>query len=124
VNLLLDTHTLLWWLDDSPALSPRARAGIADGANTVWVSAVSVWEIRIKQALGKVRLPRGFRAALDAQQFTSLPVTAEHAHTMADLPSVHRDPFDRMLAAQARTESLVLVSRDPVMTRYGVRVLW
>lgn len=88
------------------------------------VTAVSVREIRIKQALGKVKLPRNFRAVLDAQPFSSLPVTAEHTHAVAGLPAVHRDPFDRMLVAQAKTESFALVSHDPVMIRYGVEVIW
>ncbi|MBI5498687.1 MAG: type II toxin-antitoxin system VapC family toxin [Deltaproteobacteria bacterium] len=102
----------------------RARQAIADGKNTVLVTAVSVREIRIKQALGKVKLPRNFRAVLDAQPFSSLPVTAEHTHAVAGLPAVHRDPFDRMLVAQAKTESFALVSHDPVMIRYGVEVIW
>lgn len=124
MNLLLDTHALLWWLADAPALSERARASIADGRNPVFVSAVAVWEIRIKHSLGKLKLPRNFRAVLDRQPFERLPITTEHAHAVADLPPVHRDPFDRMLAAQARTESFALVSHDPVMARYGIDVVW
>ena len=124
MNLLLDTHALLWWLDDAPALSTRARAAIADGRNPVFVSAVVVWELRIKEALGKVKLPRNFRAVLERQPFESLPITAEHAHAVAALPRLHRDPFDRMLVAQARAESFVLVSHAPVMARYGIEVIW
>jgi PIN domain nuclease of toxin-antitoxin system len=123
VNLLLDTHALLWWLDDHPTLSKKARAAIADGGNPVFVSAVTIWEIRIKQGLGKLTLPAEFRKVLDAQAFESLPITADHAHRLAELPDHHRDPFDRMLVAQAMTEKLVLVTRDPDIVRYRVRTL-
>jgi PIN domain nuclease of toxin-antitoxin system len=123
MNLLLDTHTLLWWLDDNPTLSAEARRAIADGANTVFVSAVSIWEIRIKQGLGKLKLPTNFRKVLDGQPFEDLPITTEHAHRVAKLPALHRDPFDRMLVAQAMIERLTIVSRDTDITRYRVRIL-
>ncbi len=123
MNLLLDTHALLWWLDDHPSLSEGARSAIADGSNPVFVSAVVVWEIRIKQGLGKLKLPRGFREVLDSQPFEDLPITTEHAHRVARLPLHHRDPFDRMLVAQAMTERLTIVTRDPNIARYSVRIL-
>ena len=80
MNLLLDTHVLLWWLDDHPTLSKKAKAAIADGENLVFVSAVVIWEIRIKQALGKLEIPRNFQRVLDDQPFEMLDITVEHAH--------------------------------------------
>ena len=123
MNLLLDTHTLLWWLDDNPALSVEARDAIADGSNVVFVSAVVIWEIRIKQALRKLKIPRNFREVLDRQAFDHLPLTVDHAHLLADLPPHHRDPFDRMLVCQAMAERLTIVTRDPDIPRYRVRTL-
>ena len=123
MNLLLDTHTLLWWLDDDAALSEPARAAIADPGNTVFLSAAVVWELRIKQAIGKVDLPGDFRGVLEAQQFVELPVRADHVHGLAELPPIHRDFFDRLLVAQARAEGMTIVTRDPEIARYDVRVL-
>ena len=104
MNLLLDTHVLLWWLDDNPTISSKAKNAIADKNNLVFVSAVVVWEIRIKQALGKLDLPKNFRDVLDSQPFEDLPISAFHAHAVYELPDIHRDPFDRMLIAQAKAE--------------------
>lgn len=123
MNLLLDTHALLWWLDDNPTLSVEAREAIADGSNLVFVSAVVIWEIRIKQALGKLTLPPDFRAVLNRQAFDNLALTVDHAHRLAELPPHHRDPFDRMLVAQAMAESLTIVTCDPDIARYRVRIL-
>jgi len=123
MNLLLDTHTLLWWLDDNPTLSAEARDAIADGRNLVFVSAVVIWEVRIKQSLGKLQLPLNFREVLNSQAFDELPLTVDHAHRLAELPPLHRDPFDRMLVAQAMAERLTVVTRDPDIARYPVRTL-
>ena len=123
MNLLLDTHALLWWLNDDATLSPQARSAIADPENTVYLSAVVVWEIRIKQAIGKLGLPSEFRQVLDAQQFVDLPVTVDHAHALAELPPIHNDPFDRMLVAQAMHERMFIATRDPGIARYGVDVV-
>lgn len=123
MNLLLDTHALLWWLDDNPTLSAEARDAIADGRNLVFVSAVVIWEVRIKQSLGKLQLPSNFREVLDSQAFDELPLTVDHSHRLAELPPLHRDPFDRMLVAQAMAERLTVVTRDPNIARYPVRVL-
>ncbi len=123
MNLLLDTHTVLWWLSDDPALSETARAAIADPENTVFLSAVVMWEIRIKQSIGKLDLPDNFGEVLDEQRFAELAVTVDHAHTIAELPAAHRDPFDRMLVAQAMVEHMVIVTRDRSIADYDVEVI-
>jgi PIN domain nuclease of toxin-antitoxin system len=123
VNLLLDTHAVLWWLDDDPTLSDAARAEISDPENTVYLSAVAVSEMRIKQGIGKLDLPDDFEEVLDGQAFSKLPVTVDHAHTIAGLPAIHRDPFDRMLVAQAVVEGMTIVTRDRRIAEYGVDVL-
>lgn len=123
MNLLLDTHVLLWWLDDNPALSSKAKAAIADGTNLVFVSAAVIWEIRIKQSLGKLEIPSNFRQVLNRQPFDKLDITVEHAHAVGDLPPYHRDPFDRMLVAQAKVEGLTLVTRDEHLRKYKVPLI-
>lgn len=125
MKLLLDSHAFLWWLTDAPQLSPSARAAVADPGNVVLVSAVTVWEVEIKRALG--RLDAGFAdlvAEIEANRFAELPVGARHAEWAARLPRHHDDPFDRMLIAQAQVEGLVCVTRDPAFQAYGVPCLW
>lgn len=119
MRLLLDTHALLWWLDDDVRLDRSAAAAIAE-ADYVAVSAASAWEIGIKQALGKLDGPADLAAEMTTNGFTELPVTATHAVAAGELPPHHADPFDRMLVAQARLEGLTLVSRDPRLADYGV----
>ena len=123
MNLLLDTHVLLWWLADDPTLAAGAREAIADADNTVYLSAVVVWEVRIKQALGKLLVPDDFEPVLAAQPFVDLPVSVHHAHAVGHLPMHHRDPFDRMLVAQARSEGFRIVTRDAALAAYGVPIL-
>ncbi len=123
MNLLLDTHVLLWWLDDNPTLSEKAKTKIADGNNLVLISAAVIWEIRIKQALGKLEIPSNFRQVLDHQPFKMLAITAEHAHTVGDLPAHHRDPFDRMLIAQVKVERLTFVTRDSIGEQYKIPII-
>jgi PIN domain nuclease of toxin-antitoxin system len=123
VRLLLDTHVVLWWLDDSPLLSREAKTAIADADNVVYVSAVSVWEIVLKRNLGKLTLPDRWEQALLDEPFRRLPVTWEHALELARLPELHRDPFDRLLLAQAAAEGLVLVTQDEAVLRYAVPTL-
>jgi PIN domain nuclease of toxin-antitoxin system len=123
MNLLLDTHTLLWWLDASPSLSEIAKKKISDVSNIVLVSAAVIWEIRIKEALGKLKIPANFRQVLDRQPFEMLPITVDHAHAVGNLPPHHRDPFDRMLIAQAKVEGLTLVTHDSVFQQYRIPII-
>ena len=122
MNLLLDTHVLLWWLVDAP-LPPDVRSRMADPDVLVAVSAATLWEIAIKRALGKLRLEGSIAGHVDSAGFESLPISPEHAERAGDLPAHHRDPFDRMLVAQAQTEGLTLVARDPIFAMYDVDVL-
>lgn len=126
--LLLDSHAFLWFVTGSERLSPEARRAIENAAATVYVSAASVWEIGIKRQLGKLpaaaRFPAGLPSYLRTHGFAELPITADHAEAAAALPRHHRDPFDRMLVAQARIEDLALVSNEAVFDAYGIRRLW
>jgi PIN domain nuclease of toxin-antitoxin system len=121
VNLLLDTHVLIWW-DEGRRLAAEARRAIAD-ADSVYVSAASAWEVAIKTGLGRLRPIRTVEQAVDESGFLELPVTFRHAERLRKLPPHHRDPFDRLLIAQADVEELTLVTRDAVFARYGVGVI-
>jgi PIN domain nuclease of toxin-antitoxin system len=123
VILLLDAHALLWWLADDPTLEAAARAAIASPANDVLVSAATVWEIEIKRALGKLEAPDGLVDAVEASAFQALPISLADAERAGRLPSHHRDPFDRMLVAQAIRLDAVIVSRDDSFAPYGLEVL-
>ena len=119
MRLLLDTHVVLWWLTDDETLSAQVKESI-DTESEVFVSAASVWEIAIKQALGKLTGPPDLLDVLDRSGLLELPIRSRHAAEAACLPPLHRDPFDRMLVAQARREGLTLLSRDPHLQRYDV----
>jgi PIN domain nuclease of toxin-antitoxin system len=123
VKLLLDTHVVLWWRGDDRRLSRAGRRAIAT-AGTVLVSSVSAWEVSIKSALGKLRLPGPFEAGVDDSGFTQLPITFAHAAAVATLPPHHTDPFDRMLLAQAIVEGCTLLTADRQFEPYRVPVLW
>lgn len=123
MNLLLDTNVLLWWLADAAELSEDHRRRIADPRNGVWVSPVAAWEIAIKSSLGKLRAPDDLDDVLAQSQFEQLPITWQHAATVGTLPAHHRDPFDRMLIAQATTEGLTIATIDPAFDDYDVDVL-
>ena len=122
-RLLLDTHVLLWALEDSRALSVDARRSIADTRNEVFVSAVSIWEMEIKRSLGKLRAPDNLADTVQEAGFAALPITLAHAEQAGMLPPHHRDPFDRMLVAQALAEGLVVVTDDALIPKYGVRTM-
>jgi PIN domain nuclease of toxin-antitoxin system len=123
MRLLLDAHALLWWLADDPSLDRDARALIADPTNEVIVSAVTVWEIAIKRAIGKLSAPNGLAAVIEQSGFIEAPVTAADAERAGGLEAIHRDPFDRMLVAQAVRLRAVVVTRDPVFGRYGTETV-
>ena len=114
MRVLLDTHLLLWWLTDDPTLSAEARTLISDPETTVFISAVTMWEIWLKESLGKLRLPPDFETRMTEEAFENLPLTFQHTRQVASLPWRHRDPFDRMLVAQARCENLLLLTADAV----------
>ena len=128
MRLLLDTHTLLWWLAENPSLPASARKLIANKNTDVLVSAASAWEIATKVRLGKlpiaVDLAHDFTAYLDRERFETLAVSAEHGIRAGLLPGPHKDPFDRMLIAQALADNLAIVSNDLVFDGYGVKRVW
>ena len=125
MKLLLDTHTLLWWLANDSRLSPRVRKFIANADNQVAVSSVSAWEISIKQALGKLEVDLELLLLeIEKNGFTLLQVSFEHGLRAGSLPCHHRDPFDRMLIAQSQCEGLHLVSIDGQFAAYDVDVIW
>ncbi|TAJ98375.1 type II toxin-antitoxin system VapC family toxin [bacterium] len=121
MRLLLDTNVLLWWLSDDRRLAKEAREIIANPNNDVLVSAVSVWEVAIKAALKRIEIQLDdLEGAIIRSGFQSLPIGLRHAVAVGRLPAVHRDPFDRMLVAQAGIEELRVVSHDRVFERYGL----
>lgn len=128
MRLLLDTHTFLWWLDGDRRLPRRVRAAIGEPANTVVISAASVWEITTKARLG--RLPGAVAVAADvpaciaAQGFAALAITVQHAQRAGSLPGPIRDPFDRMLIVQAQTEGIPIASNETVFDGYGLTRFW
>jgi PIN domain nuclease of toxin-antitoxin system len=123
VQLLLDTHVVLWWRANDAKLGVEARKAIV-AADAVLVSAASAWEVAIKVALGKLRIPGPFVEAVEGSRFTQLPISFQHAATAGGLPAHHTDPFDRMLVAQVMTEGLTLVTHDRSFAAYGVPVVW
>lgn len=122
MKLLLDTNVVLWWQGDLDKLSERVRVAVRV-ADEVYVSAASAWEAEIKRSLGKLVFPQSFADILAFNRFTELPVTLEHAEATAALPHHHRDPFDRMLIAQASVEGCTLVTTDRTLEVYGVALL-
>ncbi len=123
MRILLDTHILIWWLSNDSRLSPSALSLLAEPTNTIFLSAASLWEIRIKQSIGRLRLPRSFDQALEQQGFEALSVNFSHTAALAMIPKLHKDPFDRMLLAQAISEKLQLLSADSALHAYGSPVL-
>lgn len=123
MNLLLDTHVLIWVFSRNPNLSQAAADAIRDGNNLVFVSAATAWEIAIKRSLGRLKVPGNYREGLQRYRFTPLSVTTEHALAVEHLPPHHKDPFDRLLIAQATIETLTLVTRDPNMKAYAVPII-
>jgi len=128
VRVLLDTHVFLWWVLEDPRLSPLARETITNPDVDVLVSPVSAWEIAIKAADRRLDLPERsltyVPSRMAANDFHELPITMDHCLRTAELPGIHRDPFDRLLVAQALAEDVPLVTGDPAITRYDVETIW
>lgn len=122
MSLLLDTHVVLWWLTDDPALSDDIKTRL-DHDPDVYISAATIWEVAIKQAIGKLASPADLPERIRDSGFTALAISFEHAITAGRLPLIHRDPFDRMLVAQAKCEDLTLVTHDSRCRKYEVSVL-
>lgn len=123
MNFLLDTHILLWWLEDEPRLSASVSSAIRNPNNFIFVSAATVWEMSIKQSLGKLEMPDNLLEVLKINEFEVLPITAEHSLKVGTLANHHKDPFDRMLIAQAISEGLTLISEDDKFQLYDVPLL-
>ncbi len=123
MNILLDTHVLIWALENNPTISNIVRDKIIDGNNIVFVSSVSVWEIAIKESIGKLDVPDNLIEEIELHRFTPLPINYAHAQFAATLPYLHKDPFDRMLIAQAVIEKLTLCTRDELIIEYKVKTI-
>ncbi len=123
MRLLLDTHALLWALENPSLLRAETRKAIEHAQTPVLVSAASAWEIGVKISVGKLRAPVDLMQQLRDKRFTPLPVTVEHGLRVGELPLLHKDPFDRVLVAQAQIEGLTIVTRDPRIARYDVETL-
>ena len=128
MRLLLDTHTFLWWIDNDPLLSDSARVAIASERNECFLSLASCWELAIKTSIGKLRLSKSVERfipeELAANDFQLLSLDFKHVAKVETLPFHHRDPFDRLLVAQALTERLTIISADTVLSEYGVKRIW
>jgi len=127
LKCLLDTHALLWWLQEHPSLSSKARKTIASAENQILVSTATVWELAIKNHSGKLEIPGlldDFENKLTEEGMLILSISLDHALRAGSLPMHHRDPFDRMLIAQAQAEGFSLISNDTVFDRYGLSRIW
>lgn len=122
-RILLDTHVLLWWLADDPKLGTNARDLISNGNNEIYVSAASSWEISIKKRNGKLTGPDNIDSIVEQERFIKLPVSLVHGEAAGQLPDHHRDPFDRMLIAQAQTEKLTILTADEKIQQYDAAVI-
>jgi len=127
MNLLLDTHALLWFLSGDKQLSKKAKTAIEDSNNSCYISVVSCWEITIKYSLGKLQLKSSLEELFDEiekEKFIILPITLDHLKTLSKLKFPHKDPFDRLIIAQAKKEKYSLVSADEYFVKYPVNIVW
>jgi PIN domain nuclease of toxin-antitoxin system len=122
-RVLLDTNVFLWWLGGGSELGRGTRRIISDARNEVFVSAATTWEVSIKRQLGKLKVPRDVEQEVEREGFSKLPISLAHSQHAGFLPAVHRDPFDRMLVAQAQLEDLQLISADTIFAKYAVRLV-
>ena len=122
-RVLVDTHTFLWWLANDSALGDISRDLLREPRNEVYVSAASIWEISIKCRLGKLKVPPEIDSIVEDEGFIGLPISLYHGSSAGQLPLIHRDPFDRMLVAQAQSEGLVILTADPIFPQYGISTL-
>jgi len=120
---LLDTHVLLWWISDDDRLGKQTREIIGNGKNAIFISAATTWEISIKRSLGKIQAPENMDVIVDEERFIRLPISLAHGDMAGSLPILHRDPFDRMLVAQAIFENLILITCDTQIMAYKVRTM-
>lgn len=123
MKVLLDTNALIWWFDNFERLGSGAYQTIADPTNEIFVSMVSFWEIAIKSTVGKIAIRSAIEDRLESERFVLLPITLDHVREVKALPLIHRDPFDRMLIAQAKTENLVIVTADRRFAEYDIGVM-
>lgn len=127
MDLLLDTHALIWFLNGDEKLSGKGKIAIEDINNTKFVSLASIWEIAIKISLDKFRFTKGFKFFLDMVKrngFEILPITFEHAMVLSTLEFIHRDPFDRLIIAQCKSDKLVLLTKDDAIRKYSIQTIW
>ena len=124
MRLLIDSQAFLWWAEASPALGTAARNAIADPANEVLISIAALWELTIKQSSGRLTLPDDLETMVTRQSFSVLSVSFVHLRHIGTLPRVHRDPFDRMMIAQALAEGIPIATGDRIFSGYGVQVVW
>lgn len=128
MKALLDTHTFLWWSNNSPELSTTARDFIADGRNEIYLSAASGWEIALKAAKGRLVLPEApgpfVASRLQQHRFLVLPITLSHTLEIYHLPPIHTDPFDRLLVTQSQLESMPILTADQEIHKYSVGIIW
>ncbi len=123
MNLILDTHIILWWLDNSEKLPKKYFSVISDSDNICFISSATIWEISIKSGLGKLEIPDNFTDILQQEGFSELPVSWEHAAMVRNLPFHHKDPFDRLIIAQTIIEDYILLTVDKIIPIYGVKIL-
>lgn len=123
MQYLLDTHVLLWWLTEPKQLSKKVYDIIADKENSISVSSVSFWELAIKSTLGRVTIPHNLISVLTHNNIELLPMVAEEALSIVDLPDLHKDPFDRMLIAQAKYNGLIFITRDEAIQNYPITII-
>jgi PIN domain nuclease of toxin-antitoxin system len=120
-KLLLDSHIFIWWLTEDEKLGPLTVEVIKDPRNKIYVSAATTWEISIKRSLGKIKAPKDLSKEIISEGFDELPISVFHGDQAGLLPEIHKDPFDRMLIAQAQTEGLELVTCDKAIPKYSVK---